>query len=200
MQFKESEYLDLRELLIDRYTDRYATHDKAHRIDHVVSVCDLALEMNERMVLGLDRRLIVVPALLHDLFTWSRSNHEQLAYYNILTNQDSWIQGFSDDERRSMALACLEHRASYKGTYSSLLSELIASADRGAPDSVERAIARSYGYATTKLGMSETEARVHSVEHVKEKFGKGGYAKYPELYLRYFGERLVDFQEAISRL
>lgn len=200
MFFKENEYLSLKQFLVERYEQRYSYNDKAHRIDHVVGVCNLALKLNEQLELGIDRRLIVIPAICHDLFTWSRSNHHELGRLWLLTANEGWLEQYTADERHLMANAIAEHRASYKGEYGSTLSELIASADRGAPVSVADTVARAHQYGMCKLGLDEETSKVRAVEHVKEKFGKGGYAKYPNLYMRAFGDQLQQFQADIAAL
>lgn len=200
MQFEEHEYRELQNFLVNKFEKQYAINDRAHRLDHVVSVAELALEINERLELQIDRRLIVIPAICHDLFTWSRSNHQTLAYHYLKTLNESWILAFDEHERELMASACAEHRASYDGSYTSILSELIASADRGRPTDFDTVVRRAVDYAEGVLKLSTEEARVKAVEHVKEKFGRSGYARYPLLYMRVFGDELKQLQDKVSKL
>lgn len=200
MLYEENEYMTLMEMLIQKYETHYKLNDDAHQIDHVISVANHALELNTVLSLNIDRRMIVVPAILHDLFTWSRSNHELLAYHHLMTMNEPWIRQFDVFQRQAMANACKEHRASYKGKYTGLLSELIASADRGKPTDIHEAVKRAYLYGTSKLRLANDEAQLRAIEHIQEKFTKTGYAKYPKLFLEVYRDELVQFQEDIKNI
>ena len=88
-------------------------------------------------------------------------------------------------ELKEVAFAVLQHRASFKGEFYSPLSEVISSADRGLPD-LERVVKRS---------MKFNRGNAQSVyEHIKRKYGKSGYAKYPDVYQKLFKEELAEFR------
>lgn len=194
------DHLELKEFLVHRFAKQYALNDKAHQIDHVVDVCDRALRINDEYGLGLDPKQIVISAICHDIFTWSRNNHHHLAKEYLLTTSEQWILGFSDAERRDMAMAALEHRASWKGGYSSMLSELIATADRGEPGNIEEKVRRCYLYGVDKLKQSPEDAIARIIPHLLEKYCADGYGNNPPLYYRVYGERLADMRQTIMSL
>ena len=198
--YTELEFSALKEFLIKKFTPMYALNDKAHQIDHVIDVCDRALKINAVFGLGLDRRLIVISAICHDIFTWSRNNHHHLAKEYLLTTTESWISGFSETERETMALAAYEHRASWKGGYSSLLSELIATADRGAPGNIEEKITRCYLYGVDKLKETPAVAISRIIPHLIEKHCGSDYGNNPPLYYRIYGGQLDKMKQEILAL
>jgi hypothetical protein len=184
---------ELIEMLMRKYEYAYSICDKAHQFEHTLQVCKTALELNQKFDLGIEERLIVPPALLHDLFTWSRSNHHYLAHSFFTFEPASWlVNNYTQEERELMGLAALEHRASWKGGYSSLLSELIATADRGDPQDVVEMIRRAIQYRRKHNPEMSAEVQViESLKHLREKFhSETGYAVYPPLYLKVYGESL----------
>lgn len=183
----------LQVMLVERYTDAYAGHDLAHRIDHVIAVTDLALAYNRKLGLDLREDMIIVAGMLHDLFNSDRENHHTLGGQYIREQDIDFLNKFTPSERDLMAMAVEQHRASYKGEYSSMYSRVIASADRGAP-SFKSTVRRAYGYAKKQAGGDHAVAVQSTVDHLVDKFGANGYCKYPELYARYWGDVLAAYQ------
>lgn len=198
--YLEAEFAQLKEQLHEQFSPLYAINDKAHQIDHVVDVCDRALDINELFGLGLDRRMVVISAMCHDLFTWSRSNHHLLAEQYLLTVREPWLVGFTSEDRRLMGAACREHRASWKGGYTSMLSELIATADRGVPGNLEEMIWRCYLYGRDKLGEPHDIALGRIIPHLVAKHCKPDYGNNPPLYEKVYGVKLKQQQQLLEEL
>lgn len=198
--YTESEFAQLKEALITVYEPYYLINDEAHQIDHVVAVCDRAIEINEHQNLGLDRRMIVIAALTHDLFTRFRSNHHIMAYHFLETAREPWLVGFTNDEKQLMAFACLEHRASWKGDYTSLLSELIATADRGVPGNLDELVWRCYLYGRDRLKENHQDAKERIIPHLVAKLCKDDYGKNPPLYATVYGKRIEDQRNLVMSL
>lgn len=170
------------------YKEHYRDGDAAHLIDHADDVCDLALKINT----DLDEKLIILAAYLHDMFNaTNRAIHNELAFEYVLKAQDKFLTQLSKDELHTVAHAVLEHRASFKGEFYSKLSELISAADRGLPN-LEAIVVRS---------MKFNNANADDVyAHIKDKYGSGGYAKYPDVYREIFKEELEAFQKLADGL
>jgi hypothetical protein len=49
-------------------------------------------------------------------------------------------------------------------------------------------------------GDSFNAAVMPSIQHIKEKFGTGGYARYPKLYLDAFNDELAEQRKEIDNL
>lgn len=187
-------YKELSEYL----TDEYSLNDTAHHIDHVKAVCNRALCINAAYQLGYDPFMIIAAALYHDLFTRFRDNHHYLAEAHILTSKHWSLRRFNDEQRVLIGKACLEHRASWKGGYSSTLSELIATADRGSPSNLTEMVTRCYSYGISKLKQTPQEALDRILPHLREKYSRTGYQKLSPLYIRVYGSKLEAMWDAIE--
>jgi HD superfamily phosphodiesterase len=103
---------------------------------------------------------------------------------------------FDQRTLKRISKAIQQHRGSYKGKYYSKLSELVSSADRGAPN-LEDIIKRSYLYQT-EHGYADPEKLV--VEHIKSKYGRDGYARKPFYYQRLYADKLNKMYDDIDNL
>ena len=190
---------ELQQHLSELYGFFYQTNDRAHRLPHMISVSETAVEINTQLNLGLDNCILVGAAMVHDLFNHSRDNHHEMAKLYIQTNPIPWLQEFSPIELEKMACAAGEHRASYKGEYSSIYSEIVAAADRGMPN-VKSAVIRCAVYGADKCNFRGVALYNHTMSHMKEKFGTAGYARYPDIYTKFYSESLTKFQHAMETL
>ena len=164
------------------YEPYYREGDEAHLIDHADSVCNLALKINK----DLDEKLIILVSYIHDMYNaTNRKIHNELAYEYVLKAQDEFLKTLNQKALKELAHAVLEHRASFKGEFYSNLSALISSADRGEPN-LEEVVIRSMKFNGGNA--------VDVYEHIKDKYGSKGYAKYPEVYLEIFRDELEVFQ------
>lgn len=185
----------------NEFAPMWELNDRGHRESHFKNVLDTGLFINRELTLGYDEKLIALVAYFHDLFSWSRNNHHLLSAEWVRTTDHKLFASLSVVEREMVAQACAEHRASYKGEYSSGFSELMAAADRGMPnvdpkDLLERAIK----FRLDRLGISREEAYPEALAHVVEKYGRGGYARRPALYMRAFASRMEGLYKGIEAL
>lgn len=179
------------------YADHYKRNDPAHRLDHIRGVCHEALRINAALKLGLPELLIVAAAYSHDIMAYDRENHHHLGYEWVMTVDDRYFNAIKSADRQMIADAVLTHRASSKTTeYPSVLAELIATADRGAPD-FKMILSRAIAY---RHDLPYQLAYPSAIAHIKEKFGSAGYCKYPAMYHRVYGESLVAMQRQIDAL
>lgn len=188
---------ELKEALIKTFEQSYLINDPAHRIDHFERVEECGIYINKTLELGYNENLITAVAYIHDAFSWCRSNHEQMSAHWVLTTKDPIMDIFTKLEKMLISDACREHRASFKGNYSTPFSELMASADRMIPKEADDLLERSILYTQAKGHDPET-AKILAKEHVKEKFGHGGYARYPEMYERVFEKELKSIRDEIA--
>lgn len=183
-------YKEIREKVLVYYNQ----NTPGHRWHHAVDVTNIALAMNERLNLCIRKKDIVAAALLHDVmeFKGRKEHHKEAMAWLGIGDAENWFNDLCIDHKLSFVgilLAVYEHRASYNGFYSSPLSELISSADRGAPD-LERTVGRIKAH----------QGGIGWEEHLVKKFGVNGYAKFPEIYKRYWGQKFVEFQNRIEEL
>ena len=180
-------------------------NDPAHRENHFEDVHSAGLDIARRLGMDLQKhdlwRDILVVAYFHDLFTWSRVNHHTLiGEWVMSTDHPLFVELYPRTyERRRIAKACAEHRASFKGISSGRFSDLMSAADRGMPGNLNAMIARSEAYHLHR-GETPEEAAETARQHMKEKFGRNGYARYPELYREVFATELNTLWDQIDAL
>lgn len=176
----------------------YLFSDIYHMIDHADNVCDLALDINNKLRLDIPEKLIIAAAYLHDIFSNIRETHHLLSAQWVLDNRSNKIlKDFTAKEIEMISFACKEHRASWKGSMYSSLSELISAADRGEPNTDVR-LKRSYLYARSKLGKSIEASKQHAVDHIKEKYGR--HIKHRAMYLSAFKQKLETEWKRLDNL
>lgn len=186
--------------LRETHIRQYNINDKAHRVDHIDAVWKNAQALMENIEEDIDEKMVAIAVYTHDLFSWSRNNHHLLAAEYVRTTDAWYMEGITDDERELIALAVAQHRASYTGEYSSIYSELMASADKNEPSNLVEMIQRSIAYAESRLQMDYIPAVQHAFEHMVEKFGRDGYCQYPPLYLKVYEDELEDLWASIDNL
>lgn len=190
------------------YAAQYQLNDAGHREEHFRGVfatgVEILLNVGESSPVIVEGLLLM--AYTHDLFAWSRENHETISGAWIRTTKDhhvlSWLERGGD--REQLARACERHRASYKGVLETFFERLCSSADRGRPMElhspggwVERCIAyrctrSSYG------GFSRREMTWDITRHLEEKFSSSGYVQYDELYTRTFGATMERLRAEVD--
>jgi len=179
------------------YEEDYAKNDLAHQMDHADGVVEGGLIINRKLKLKVDEKLIILAGYMHDIFTGAhRKEHHTLAYdYVMKIGGKLW--NLSRHETKLVANAVKEHRSSGDGIFTSTLSEIIAAADKGRPDLTDY-ILRSFKYHLKTE--SKDEAYKNVLEHLKEKFSSTGYATYPDLYAKFYGDDLKHLQKQIDDL
>lgn len=169
-----------------RVKSNYLANDLAHQIGHAHQVARDGIHIAKELSAEHLIPSIIIAAYYHDIHRHKPEIHHLLAHDEIF-NDKRFIMGVSGVEEKDLkdiANACLEHRASWIGEYSSLLSEIIASADRGAPDkvTVDARVRRSYLYGRGVFNLTHYDAQVHAITYVKDRFGSFGDAAYPTVY------------------
>lgn len=197
---------------VEQFKDHVGLNDKAHQMEHFMDVFNEAVMINDKFNWNYPKEALLAVALFHDLFAWSRENHHELSQKFVETSNNPLLlklikgsstavkgshSGFYDEDvaRHHIALSCGQHRASYKGEYSSSLSEIMATADRGKPCETET-VRRAYLYARDKNKEGSREEWVTATAvHMREKFSTSGYARYPEMYKQVYGEELAKLRK-----
>lgn len=194
--------------MVDTFSKFFSLQDPAHGHLHSIAVTKKALQLNEKYWLGENPLAIVVAGMCHDLFTIHRKNHHVMAQV-FLQSGGFWFEHlFDKKEWGKVHNAVLEHRASHQGKYWSMLSELIATADRGEclqlVDIWERAFQTANALINYPVSSQEHERiRVQMVEaeaikHIQEKFSRVGYCRYPDLWKKIHGEALDTLYKQID--
>lgn len=163
--------------LYDTIIAKYYNMNNGHGEQHIVEVIDGSLELNEllREEERVDERLIFVAALYHDVGNkYNRKFHAEIA--EEIVRREEILKGmFSNEEINLIALACAEHRSSYKGEMSSMLSKIVNDGDSLSSLDIEPMMKRSINYNILHevCTMEDLKECVHHHLHIK--FGIGGY-------------------------
>jgi uncharacterized protein len=165
---------DLKDYIFGEIVPRYASFDKAHRVDHVMTVIDRALAMGKAY--AIDEEMLLTAAACHDLgLAIDRKTHH-LESGKIIRADERLRQWFSTEQIETIAQAAEDHRASAESAPRSIYGRLIAEADRMIePETIIR--------RTVQFGLShypELDKEGHwqrTLEHLNEKYADGGYLK-----------------------
>lgn len=199
LTYNGTELDTLRNRIIEAFGPYWRMNDPAHRLEHFLEVERCGNHINTTLGLGFDPKLILYVAYFHDLFAWSRVNHHRMSHVWILSTNHPLIAELTDDERHLVASGCFYHRASTKDEPPFDFARLMCAADRGFPNSdTTNMLKRAIDFHTVAEG--PVGARAAAIKHLKEKFGTGGYARYPDFYTRTFGEALVEQRLAVDAL
>ncbi|QOC54714.1 hypothetical protein pSALSNUABM04_254 [Salmonella phage pSal-SNUABM-04] len=196
----------LTEQVIRHFYDFYRYTDSAHRIDHIRSVISNVIRICYTNGWQEHLKLAIIAAGAHDIFSTKelRAEHHIKGFTWVLDNKPLLMRKYklTSDECYTIAYAVMEHRGSFKGNYNSIVSEIVAAADRGIPskDDVTNYISRSYLYARDNLEKSISNAKFHAVAHIQDKFGRNAYAKVPDWYHEMFARELAERRDLIDML
>lgn len=174
---------------------------ESHGYQHLDNVYELAMDMKAKLNIDIPNNIIGIAAYTHDMFSSiNRKLHHELAYKYVLDTSVYFLNDLHTNDRYLIACAVREHRASYEGTYTSILSELLSAADRGKPD-IKSNVIRSYKYSA-ETNPDANEFTLFSLvrKHMIEKFSTNGYARYNDLYNRYFEVELKEMKEFFDNI
>lgn len=183
--------------VIDFVSPFYEKNTYGHKLDHGLEVASLGVKLNNFCGHPYSDELVKTACLFHDIGACRRELHEIRGYETIMTKVvlgEYSFTGLSKKEMVKVAMSCLEHRASYTGEFSFFLSEIVSSADRGVPN-FEKI------YSRVKLCSEDPKnGGLDTVTHLKEKFGRNGYMRKPQIYLDYFKNDLEEYWREIDNL
>ena len=188
-----------RNQIIADFSKHWELNDLGHRYDHFNDVFVTGLYINKALDCGVSEKLILLAAFFHDLFTWDRLNHHVMSSEWVMRTEYPMITELSDSDRVMLSKACLEHRASGSGIYSSVFSELMAAADRCIPrDSRVEELFDRVVTSKTGSGMTDEEIRRHAIEHLQKKFNLNAAKTFPSMWRRAFPGKMEELQAAIQ--
>lgn len=193
------------ERVLSHFRDFYRYTDSAHRLDHILSVKSNAVRIAYLLNETQHLKNVLVAVAAHDIFSTpaDRASHHIKAFNYVLDSAPILKRRFklSSDDVTEVAYAVLEHRSSHKGGYNSIVSEIVAAADRGIPtvEEVKNYMHRSYLYARDH-GKSVTDSKFHAISHVQNKFGRNGKSRVPDWYNALFAKEILERQECVEML
>lgn len=165
---------ELRAYIEQEILPRYDHFDAAHRRDHATLVIRQSMELSRK--LGTNEAMCYTIAAYHDTGLSEGRETHHIVSGHILRKDKSLRKWFSEEEIETMAQAAEDHRASSKTPPRSIYGRIVAEADRFIDP--QKIIERTIQYGLDHypaLGREEHWQR--TLEHLKEKYGEGGYLK-----------------------
>ncbi len=155
----------------------YQGFDAAHGPEHVGQVLENSLSLipAARELFGeVDADMVYAIAAYHDTgLRFGRENHEKTSGACLLGDK-ALLQWFSPGQITTMQEAIEDHRASSGREPRSVYGRIVSEADRDIdPERIARRV-MEYGLATQPELAEEAQVR-RAVEHIREKYGEGGY-------------------------
>lgn len=190
---------EIEKYIFEVIVPQYSGFDAAHKEDHAMTVINQAmklLDMNDELKATLDRDILLVAAACHDLGLVNGRERHHLDSGEIIRHDIQLKKWFSDEEIETIAQAAEDHRASSKNAPRSMYGMLVAESDRVIEG--ETIIRRTIQFGLRNYPSLEREEQIErAVEHLKEKYGRGGYLK---LWIPWSdnGIRLKELQDIIS--
>lgn len=207
-RLKENFYkMESNDLLINSFYKK----DGSHGASHIHDVLNLAEEITNKdplLLTPIEHDALILSCILHDITRDIDDDHHEESgamLFDIMMKSSPEFKKivltrYIDKEHIDLVkYAIKEHRASYKGDFYSKVSEVLSSVDRGYPENLDLRIKRSFLYAK-EHGKDDQEALIHAIDHMKEKFGRNGYQKLPNIYKSFFKNEISILWDKIDDL
>ena len=166
--------LDLMEFIETNVLPRYANFDKAHNLFHVTRVINKSLTLSRQI--GTDINMCYTIAAYHDLGLEGPRAVHHITGGKIIASDVRLRKWFSAEQIKIMKEAIEDHRASASHAPRSIYGKIVAEADRVIDG--ETIIRRTIQFGFTHYASLDREAHIkRAVEHLREKYGRGGYLK-----------------------
>lgn len=149
--------------------------ENGHGAEHILDVLERAFVLIENLQLNLNLPMVAAAAVYHDLGRKINDDLHEKISAQLFLEDEKLKEFFSFAECRVIAEAIEDHRASLEGVPRSEYGKLLSSADRHTK--LESPLTITYRYHRKKKPhLTDEEVMKDSFEHLKKKFGKGGYA------------------------
>lgn len=180
----------LENYIYEEVVPRYSGFDAAHREDHALTVISQALELMRRRdewLAGqsdaqdmwrseIRQDILLAAAACHDLGLVNGRDRHHLDSGEIIRNDARLREWFNVSEIEIIAQAAEDHRASGKSAPRSIYGMIVAEADRVIDG--ETIIRRTIQFGFKHYpGLDRAAHIARAVEHLNEKYGRGGYLK-----------------------
>ena len=170
---------EIREYIEREILPRYDHHDAAHQRDHAATVISQSLAIVAELKAqgeDVDEEMAYVIAAYHDTGLVEGRDVHHLASGRIIRGDENLRRWFTEEQIEIMAQAAEDHRASAKQAPRSIYGRIVAEADRLiVPEVIVR---RTIQYGLEHYPeLSPDEHYARTVQHLREKYGPGGYLK-----------------------
>ncbi|MBO4307824.1 MAG: HD domain-containing protein [Bacteroidales bacterium] len=162
------------EYLSNNIIPQYDNFDSAHHRDHADAVIRNSMELAKHY--DVDLNMIYTVAAYHDTGLCIGREKHHIKSGEILREDKELLRWFSKNQLKTMSEAVEDHRASLSGEPRSIYGKIVAEADRDI--NPLKIIRRTVQYGIDNYPeLDKEEHWLRAVEHLKDKYGEGGYLK-----------------------
>ena len=176
--------------IYEEIVPKYSAFDAAHKDDHAMTVISQAMELMQRRDAWLAEHpeaheiwcseinpdILLAAAACHDLGLANGRERHHLDSGEIIRNDARLREWFDESEIETIAQAAEDHRASGTSDPRSIYGMIVAEADRVIEG--ETIIRRTIQFGFKHYpGLDRAAHIARAVEHLNEKYGRGGYLK-----------------------
>ena len=180
----------LEHYIYNEVVPRYSDFDSAHKEDHALTVIGQALKLlrdrdawlsSQNMVEPIwssevSENILLTAAACHDLGLVNGRERHHLDSGDIIRNDARLRDWFNEEDIELIAQAAEDHRASGASAPRSIYGMIVAEADRVIDG--ETIIRRTIQFGFKHYpGLDRAGHIARAVEHLHEKYGRGGYLK-----------------------
>lgn len=169
------------EKMIEKYKKFDGAHDDAHARMVIKNSEYIAINMMKDEKIEIDMNMVKVIAAMHDLgLAYDRETHH-IKSGEIVRKSKELRKFFTEEQIELIAKSVEEHRASYKGEYTSVYSKIVSDADR--MNDINTMISRTYKWNRKHYpDLNDEELYNEVIQHLQDKFGEKGYARFNTKY------------------
>lgn len=189
--------VELKKYIEDKIKTQYEKNNYGgHGWEHISAVLSRCFELMDTFKLELDEDMVYTIAAFHDIgYKQDPDNHEQVSSEMFLA--DEFMKEYFDEEQRKIiAEAIVDHRASLEYEARSDYGKLVSSADREI--SVIKMVDRSIRFQAEKHKEENPtidQVIEYSFKKLSSKYGKGGYAK-----MYFADDKYKDYLETMQSM
>lgn len=187
---------ELKEYIENNIFPVYSKNDQGHNLDHIKYVINRSIRFADT-VPDINYNIVYTVAAYHDIGHHIDPKKHEIISAQMMYNDAKLKEFFSDEERIVIKEAIEDHRASSDHEPRSIYGKIVSTADRNT--TIEACFSRSYTYGKKiEPTFSDEQLFERAYNHLKEKFGENGYAKFYfedeeyEKFLKEFRALLAD--------
>jgi uncharacterized protein len=169
------------EKMIEKYKKFDGAHDDAHARMVIKNSEYIAINIMKDEKIEIDMNMVKVIATMHDLgLAYDRETHH-IKSGEIVRKSEELRKFFTEEQIELIAKSVEEHRASYKGEYTSIYSKIVSDADR--MNDINTMISRTYKWNRKHYpDLNDEEIYNEVIQHLQDKYGEKGYARFNTKY------------------
>lgn len=165
----------LAQYIHDEIFPQYAKNDKGHQLEHIHYVISRSLKFMEQFD-NLSADMVYTIAAYHDIAHHINKDEHEILSAKALQNDVKLKLFFTDEQITMMKEAVEDHRASLEYEPRNDYGKIVSSADRSTD--IDGFFKRTHAYSLKHFPeYTELERMKRCYQHMKDKYGSGGYAK-----------------------